>query len=795
MKFIIIIILTVTLAMSVSPFLEQAFGQSYEDDFSDQSSAGWAELPGGWLVREGTYQGRYACAIFTEPGEVEGDFVFQIDAQIIQEEDDPGGADHIQLMTNAQFDPETGIFPAEYYAITVRQNGLRDVYIQRQPSGHFVASRGFRLDPKLDVHTYRVEREDATLRFYVDDQLLLEYTDNAPYEGGYIGIRDSTPLLYWDNMSLETEEDDYEDNFEDENHEGWTELPGGWQSRGGRYQGRYARSIYTESGEVDGDFFFQIEAQIMEEEDDQGGADHIILMTNAQFDPETRITPTEYYSFTVRQNGLRDVYIQRQPSGHFVASRNFVLEPKLGVHTYRVEREDATLRFYVDDEQLLEYTDDESYEGGFAGIWGSNPMLYWDNMHLELTEEHDPQVIHVPGDFETIQAAINAAWDGDSIIVDPGEYVENIDFLGKNIVIMGNPDDPSETIIDGDRNDSVVSFQNGESEDAVITGFTLTNGIGWFHGGYTNGGGIVLNGSSPTISHCIIKDNEVGWGGGGIFCGSSSPTVTNCLIIDNSAGHEGGGIMVHAGSDATIINCTFSGNVSGTWQGGGGIYLHGNSHATVVNSVLWHNYRNGNEQEIWFCSIGERCELTISYTDVEGGRDGIVTNNNGDVNWGEGNIDEDPLFADPDEDDYQLTADSPCIDSGTALFVWEEDTLINLSEDEYAGEAPDMGAFEYGFVAVDPEGIHPPLSFRLLPPRPNPFNSTTSIRYSLDRDAFITLKLYDLAGREVAGLVNERQAAGNHQTIWNAVAFPSGVYICRMEAADYVRSIKITLMK
>ena len=290
----------------------------------------------------------------------------------------------------------------------------------------------------------------------------------------------------------------------------------------------------------------------------------------------------------------------------------------------------------------------------------------------------------IKGYFDVIQDAVDASGDGDTVLVDPGEYVENIDFSGKNIVIIGNPDDPSETIIDGDRNDSVVSFQNSESEDAVITGFTLTNGIGWFHGGYTNGGGIVLNGSSPTISHCIIKDNEVGWGGGGIFCGNSNPTVTNCLIIDNSAGHEGGGIMVHAGSNPTIDRCTFSGNVSGTWQGGGGIYLHGNSHATVSNCIIWRNFRADNEQEIWFCSGGERCELTISYTNVEGGRDGIVTNNNGDVNWGEGNIDADPLFADPDEDDFHLTEDSPCIDAGDPEYPEDPD-----------GTRADMGVYYF----------------------------------------------------------------------------------------------------
>ncbi|NQT34783.1 T9SS type A sorting domain-containing protein, partial [bacterium] len=79
-----------------------------------------------------------------------------------------------------------------------------------------------------------------------------------------------------------------------------------------------------------------------------------------------------------------------------------------------------------------------------------------------------------------------------------------------------------------------------------------------------------------------------------------------------------------------------------------------------------------------------------------------------------------------------------------------------------------------------------PHQFNILSTYPNPFNSTTSISYSLDRDAFITLKLYDIKGREVAGLVNERQSAGNYQTIWNAEAMSSGVYLLRLEAEGEV---------
>jgi len=88
-----------------------------------------------------------------------------------------------------------------------------------------------------------------------------------------------------------------------------------------------------------------------------------------------------------------------------------------------------------------------------------------------------------------------------------------------------------------------------------------------------------------------------------------------------------------------------------------------------------------------------------------------------------------------------------------------------------------------------------PSIFCLLPPYPNPFNSTTNIKYTLDRDVFMTLKLYDLSGREIANLVNKRQSAGNYQTIWNAEASPSGVYLLRLTAGKLERTAKLLLIR
>ncbi|MBT3234092.1 MAG: T9SS type A sorting domain-containing protein [Calditrichaeota bacterium] len=400
-------------------------------------------------------------------------------------------------------------------------------------------------------------------------------------------------------------------------------------------------------------------------------------------------------------------------------------------------------------------------------------------------------ILNVPEDFETIQAGIDASQDTDTVLVQPGIYVENVAFGNKSIVVgsltltTGDPAYIDSTIIDGDSNgSSVVSFreeENREPPTPALSGFTIRNGRTDF------GGGIYITNVAPHLTHLTVKNNEAEENGGGIYVTGrgdeemgivltnveldsnsaslgggiacheiNSPVhimnsiisnnnasngggfyfyrndinLSDVQILQNHAGQFGGGGWCNEMSNVNIFNSSFSGNRASR---GGGLILDECENGQLVRDVFTGNYVSGegggayisgslvelsnltvsdNEAEDFcggfvfnaggtasisqciFWNLGDvelGCrpggidnEIIVGYSLVQSGEEGVNLNDSGNLDWQEGNIDTDPLFVDPDNGDYHLTVDSPCIDSGSPE-----------SEPDPDGSRPDMGAYFY----------------------------------------------------------------------------------------------------
>jgi len=182
-------------------------------------------------------------------------------------------------------------------------------------------------------------------------------------------------------------------------------------------------------------------------------------------------------------------------------------------------------------------------------------------------------VLDVPSSYPTIQAAIDAAADGDEVRVAPGTYVENVDFAGKAILLAGAG---SETVLRGTGSGSVVTVDSGEGPDSILDGFTITGGDA------VMGGGVRVAGSSPTIRRNVIRENGAQARGSGIYVEGvgAAPRIHNNLIIYNR--HTAGdphAIQVQEASP-TIENNTIVRNDSN------GILLAGGGTPRVVNNIL-----------------------------------------------------------------------------------------------------------------------------------------------------------------------------------------------------------------
>jgi len=194
------------------------------------------------------------------------------------------------------------------------------------------------------------------------------------------------------------------------------------------------------------------------------------------------------------------------------------------------------------------------------------------------------KIILIPGEYTTIQKGIDAAVDGDAVLVAPGTYYENINFLGKNITVTSEAG-PDDTIIDGGRVTSVVTFWSGEDTNSVLHGFTITNGL-VRKKPFPFGGGISIRDSSPTISHCKIVKNGSEWIGGGMNVEGNQalPVIENNLISNNIGCQRAGGIEVRNGASPTIRDNIIIDNLS--VEGTGIRVVNGSSPVIEGNTII-----------------------------------------------------------------------------------------------------------------------------------------------------------------------------------------------------------------
>jgi parallel beta helix pectate lyase-like protein len=518
------------------------------------------------------------------------------------------------------------------------------------------------------------------------------------------------------------------------------------------------------------------------------------------------------------------------------------------------------------------------------------------------------------GDFSNIQEAIDIAINGDTVLVYPGVYYENLLISEKNIdlgsLYMVSCDSSyiDQTIIDGQNLNSVLSFWNTYDTNCNVQGFTIRNGESAIIGG----GGIYCYYSSPDISECIITENYAIPYGGGIYCNHSNPRITSCKIFLNEA-HVGGGIcgkwsspiisnnkiysntalssngagLYFYDSSPKISNCNINNNLSINDGGaltivfsenyeisnniitenhadcGGGIHIYGcsNTSGLLVNNLIANNHANhygggiyiqNSSPDIFNCSISENTadlnggglsfisyndsniynsvlwsnsspngsqiyihdnssNPNFYYSDVEGGLDQFGFDDDISLEDFDGeyvnNISEDPLFDYPDDNSFQLTVDSPCIDSGIPdttslnLPLWDLAGNHRIWDGDEDGTAlVDMGAYEFGAPPyVNSYESNIPAKKHQVYNYPNPFNPDTTIEYYISDNADIEISIYNVKGQKIKTLIKDYSHRGQYPTKWEGKdeygrSVSSGIYFYKLNVNGKTKAVNKCLL-
>jgi hypothetical protein len=225
--------------------------------------------------------------------------------------------------------------------------------------------------------------------------------------------------------------------------------------------------------------------------------------------------------------------------------------------------------------------------------------------------------------FDMIQEGVDAAKDGDTVVVLSGTYLETINFKGKSIKVTGSDPGSSDgiqpyPIIDGNNQGPVVTFSQGEDPNTELSCFTITGGLN------SMGSAILCVGSHPMILNCLVVGNRTSDPnfGATVYCMDSNSIIENCAIVDNYGAELGTSIY--------LIDCD----------------------VLISNSII----RDDAPEQIT----------------VESGNDPIVVYSNVQGGWpGTGNIDADPIFASPgywaDSKDPNLLPVEP--DNANAVWI------------------------------------------------------------------------------------------------------------------------------
>jgi hypothetical protein len=300
-------------------------------------------------------------------------------------------------------------------------------------------------------------------------------------------------------------------------------------------------------------------------------------------------------------------------------------------------------------------------------------------------------------------------------------------------------------------------------------------------------GAIFLYATSPTFYKCNFYLNHTSDAGGDILTTEGSPRIINC-VFDSSSSSEYSTVKFEGAGTPIILNSTFYRT---------GIGISDNScHPTIINTIMAHSPRRAINCDYHLTDV------TLAYSNLFGNHDGNwigCVDEQGNIR---GNTSVDPAFRDINGRDFRLksiacgdSTNSFCIDAGDPAIL--DDSL----DCEFGLGSPrsDMGAYGGGDTAMvntSNPGQEQPILFALDQNFPNPFNPSTKIEFTLEKEDCVSLNVYDIQGRKIATpIISEKLEEGPHQVNLDLKSYPSGIYLYVLSSGKNEIAKKMLLVK
>jgi predicted outer membrane repeat protein len=309
------------------------------------------------------------------------------------------------------------------------------------------------------------------------------------------------------------------------------------------------------------------------------------------------------------------------------------------------------------------------------------------------------------------------------------------------------------------------------------------------------------------VANCIFSGNTANrYAGGAGFISNSKGSVYNCVFNSNYYAYSDStkraqGASLGSEAEVEFVNCTF---VDTSSTSGIGLSVRNGSKADITNCIFWAcGYRP--VSIVTGAELG--CTVNINYCNIENGQDSIFISDSLSVlNWGMGNLAEDPIFVDLQNADLHLKDASPCIGTGINSFILNDKWINAPTRDIEGNTRPsppdsevDMGAYEHILgtpVSTGYDQIKTPGEIILYPNYPNPFKESTTFTYLLSTPCRVDLSIYNIYGQQVAILVSENQTDGLYKVEWDGSGYAAGQYFYRLETnRRVVKSGKLLMLK